>query len=87
MATQTPIIKYGEFFHISMLYISANNEHSSFEIYTSHAWEHGECTQIKLSLNVKVEIQHIKTNMKIILGAITFEPEVVETSGWLQIIP
>ena len=29
MATKIPIIKYREFFHISMLYISANNEHSS----------------------------------------------------------
>ena len=29
MATKKPIIKYREFLHISMCYISANNEHSS----------------------------------------------------------
>ena len=29
---------------------------------------------------------HNKT-MKIIVAAITFEPEVVETAGWLQINP
>ena len=29
MGTKNPIIKYRAFLHISMLYISANNEHSS----------------------------------------------------------
>ena len=31
MATKIPIIKYGEFFHISKFYISANNEHISLK--------------------------------------------------------
>ena len=41
----------------------------------------------KIILKCQRQDQTHKKTMKIILGAITFEPEVVETSGWLQIIP
>ena len=40
MATNIPIIKYREFLHISMCYISTINETYRFEIYISHAREH-----------------------------------------------
>ena len=87
MATKIPIIKHREFFHISMCYISVINEHISskctpvmhrnmgnsqksnyLEISSSHFF--------RLRFNEDQRQTHNKT-MKIIVAAITFEPEVV----------
>ena len=91
MATKIPIIKYREFFHISMRYISAINEHIYlFEIYTSHAslimkGTNGDFSIIKLPSNVKVKIKHINNHEKHII--VTLSQEVVETSCWSKTIP
>ena len=55
-------------------------------MYTSHASEHGEFTQKNIIMKYQDQRQTHNKTMKIIVAAITFEPEVVESSGW-QINP
>ena len=87
MATNIPIIKYREFFHISMCYISAINEHISLRnLHQSCKGTNGDFLIIKLPSNVKVKVKHINKHEKHIL-AITLEPEIVETSCWSQNFP
>ena len=53
-------------------------------MYTCHASEHGEFTKNQIILKYQDQRQTHNKTMNIIVAAITFEPEVVETSGWLQ---
>ena len=55
-------------------------------MYTCHASEHGEFTKNQIILKYQDQRQTHNKTMNIIVAAITFEPEVVETSGWLQLI-
>ena len=70
-----------------MGYISAINEHISSKC--TPVMHRNMMNSQKKTIILKYQDQrqtHNKT-MKIIVAAITFEPEVVETSGWLQINP
>ena len=72
MATKIPIIKYREFLHISMCYISANNEDIAISplimkislqnFHQSCKGTNGEFTKIKWPWNVKVKVKHIKNH-------------------------
>ena len=86
MATQIPIIKYREFFHISMCYIAAINEHISSKC--TPVMHRNMVNSQKLNYpEMSRSTSNTLKTMKIILAAITIEPEVVETSGWLHINP
>ena len=86
MATKIPIIKHREFFHISMCYISAINEHISSKC-TPVMHRNMVNSQKSNYLEISRSTSNTWKTMKIIVAAITFEPNVVETSGWLQINP
>ena len=76
----------GSFFHISMLYISANNEDIPSKITPVMQ---GNMVNAQKSNDLEMSRSRSNTSktMKITFWAITLEPEVLETSGWLQNIP
>ena len=84
METKIPIIKYREFLHISMCYISAINEDIASKFTPVNAREQMANSQKSNDLEMSRSRSNTSTTMKITFWAITLEPEVVETSGWLQ---
>ena len=87
MATKTPIIKYREFFHISMFYISAINEHIASKFTPVMHGNVLNSQQKSSDLEMSRSRSNQSKTMKITVWAITFEPEVVDTSGWLHDVP
>ena len=81
---EKPIIKYREFFHISMSYISAINERIASKFIPVM-----QVNMVNAQKSNDLEMSRSITSktMNITFWAITLEPEVVETSGWLQNIP
>ena len=62
MATKIPIIKYREFLHISMCYISANNEDIASKFTPVMQGNKWRIQKIKWPWNVKVKVKHIKNH-------------------------